>query len=150
MKLSVNIAVRKWNLKENMKLLWKRAVFSCWPSLIDHCFCGFGLCCTVVLTHSLSCMLHTALCKIYVCCARLCIHMTAYCTQLTITAVLQYLDIFGASEWPECYMLFWTTVCKIVRPMLSDCCLSVCPVCLWRGVLWLNGLDGSRCHLAWR
>ena len=27
---------------------------------------------------------------------------------------------------------FWVTVCKAVRPMLSDCCLSVlsCPVCL--------------------
>jgi len=24
---------------------------------------------------------------------------------------------------------FWATVCKTVRPMLSDCCLS-CPVCL--------------------
>jgi len=29
---------------------------------------------------------------------------------------------------------FWATVCKTVRPMLSDRCLScpVCPVCLWR------------------
>ena len=25
---------------------------------------------------------------------------------------------------------FWATVCKTVRPMLSGCCLSVCPVCL--------------------
>jgi len=24
---------------------------------------------------------------------------------------------------------FWATVCKIVRPMLSDRCLYVCPVC---------------------
>jgi len=30
---------------------------------------------------------------------------------------------------------FWATVCKTVRPMLSDCCLSVCNV----GVLWPNG-----------
>jgi len=25
---------------------------------------------------------------------------------------------------------FWATVCKMVRPMLSVHCLSVCPVCL--------------------
>ena len=37
---------------------------------------------------------------------------------------------------------FWATVCKTVRPMLSDRCLSVCPVCLsvcYVGVLWPNG-----------
>jgi len=41
---------------------------------------------------------------------------------------------------------FWATVCKTVRPMLSDRCLS-CPICLsvclsvWVvGVLWPNGL----------
>ena len=35
---------------------------------------------------------------------------------------------------------FWATVCKTVRPMLSNCCLScpVCPVCDI-GVLWPNG-----------
>ena len=35
---------------------------------------------------------------------------------------------------------FWATVCKTVRPMLSDRCLScpVCPVCDV-GVLWPNG-----------
>jgi len=37
---------------------------------------------------------------------------------------------------------FWATLCKTVRPILSDCCLSVCPVC-YVGVLWSNGLDGS-------
>ena len=41
-------------------------------------------------------------------------------------------------------MDFWATVCKTVRPMLSDrclfCvpCLSICPVCDV-GVLWPNG-----------
>ena len=39
---------------------------------------------------------------------------------------------------------FWATVCKSVRPMLSDRCLSVClSVCLSAcdvGVLWPNGL----------
>jgi len=30
---------------------------------------------------------------------------------------------------------FWLTVCKTIRPMLSDHCLSVCDV----GVLWPNG-----------
>jgi len=33
---------------------------------------------------------------------------------------------------------FWATVSKTVRPMLSDRCLSVCPVCDV-GVLWPNG-----------
>ena len=37
---------------------------------------------------------------------------------------------------------FWATVCKTVRHILSDRCLSVCPVCLSVcnvGVLRLNG-----------
>jgi len=33
---------------------------------------------------------------------------------------------------------FWTTVCKMIHPMLSDHCLTVCPVCDV-GVLWPNG-----------
>jgi len=32
-------------------------------------------------------------------------------------------------------LIYWATVCKTVRPMLSYCCLSVCNV----GVLWPNG-----------
>jgi len=32
----------------------------------------------------------------------------------------------------------WATVCKTLRPMLSDHYLSVCPVCDV-GVLWPNG-----------
>jgi len=28
------------------------------------------------------------------------------------------------------FLCFWATVCNMVRPMLSDHCLSVCPVCL--------------------
>jgi len=39
---------------------------------------------------------------------------------------------------------FWATVCKTVRPMLSDQCLSVCPVlsvCDVRA-LWPNGWTG--------
>jgi len=37
-------------------------------------------------------------------------------------------------------LVFWATVCKTVRPMPSDRCLSVlsCPVCNV-GVLWTNG-----------
>jgi len=35
-------------------------------------------------------------------------------------------------------MNFCATVCKTVRPMLSDGCLSLCPVCNV-GVLWPNG-----------
>ena len=39
----------------------------------------------------------------------------------------------------ECYILCysWATVCKTVRPMLSDRCLSCLPVCDV-GVLWPN------------
>ena len=52
---------------------------------------------------------------------------------------------------------FWATVCKTVRPMLSDRCLSVlsCPVLSVCdvGVLWPNGLthqDETWHDLAWR
>ena len=38
--------------------------------------------------------------------------------------------------------VFWATVCKTVRPMLLDRCLSVCPVCDVC-VLWPKWLDGS-------
>ena len=34
---------------------------------------------------------------------------------------------------------FWATVCKTVRPMLSDRCLSVCLSVCDVGVLWPNG-----------
>ena len=41
---------------------------------------------------------------------------------------------------------FWVTVCKTVRPMLSDSCLScpVCLSCLWRWCIVAKRLDGSR------
>ena len=32
--------------------------------------------------------------------------------------------------YPSSIFVFWATVCKTVRPMLSDRCLSVSPVCL--------------------
>ena len=40
------------------------------------------------------------------------------------------------------YSSFWATVCETVRPMVSDRCLSVCPVLSVSnvGVLWPNGL----------
>ena len=47
---------------------------------------------------------------------------------------------------------FWATVCKTVRPMLSDrCpgCLSVLS-CLWRWCTVAKRLDGSRWNLACR
>ena len=43
-------------------------------------------------------------------------------------------------------MLFWATVCKTVRAMLLDRCLSVCPVCDV-GVLWPNGWMDQ--HATW-
>jgi len=41
------------------------------------------------------------------------------------------------------FLRCWATICKTVRPMLSDRCLSVCPVCPVLsvydvGVLWPN------------
>jgi len=57
------------------------------------------------------------------------------------------LDIYSQSRYAPLVVLviccnscfrFWATVCKTVRPMLSDRCLPVCPVCNV-GVLWPNG-----------
>jgi len=45
---------------------------------------------------------------------------------------------------------FWATVCKTVRPILSDRCLSSLSVCLWRRCIVAKRLDGSSCHLVWR
>jgi len=59
------------------------------------------------------------------------------------------------SSLDEEQLPFWATVCKTVRPILSDRCLSVlyvlsCPVCD-AGVLSVTKrLDGSRCHLVRR
>ena len=40
--------------------------------------------------------------------------------------------------------VFWATVCKTVRPILSDRCLSVClSVCLWRWCIVAKRLDGQ-------
>ena len=47
-----------------------------------------------------------------------------------------------------CYS-FWATVCKTVRPVLSDHCLSVCLVCLWCWCIVAKRMDGSRWNLAW-
>jgi len=45
---------------------------------------------------------------------------------------------------------FWATVCERVHPMLSDRCLSVCPVCNI-GVLWPNSwMDQDETWLAGR
>jgi len=41
---------------------------------------------------------------------------------------------------------FGATVCKTVRPMLPDCCLS----CLWRWCIVAKRLHGSRWNLACR
>jgi len=48
---------------------------------------------------------------------------------------------------------FWATVCKTVRPMLSDrcpVCASVCLSCLWRWCTGAKRLDGSRWNFARR
>jgi len=64
---------------------------------------------------------------------------TAHNVAARIFAAL-YVSIMGLTR---CY--FWDTVCKTLRPMLSDrclsvlSCLSVCPVCDV-GVLWPNGM----------
>jgi len=43
-------------------------------------------------------------------------------------------------------LITWATVCKTVRPMLSDRCLS----CLWHWCIVAKRLDGSRWNLAHR
>jgi len=47
--------------------------------------------------------------------------------------------IFSYGSVPATRKLFGATVCKTVRPMLSDRCRSVCLSCNV-GVLWQNGL----------
>jgi len=48
------------------------------------------------------------------------------------------------------YCHFWVTICTVVCPMLSDRCLSVCPVCDI-GLLWPNGwMDQNETWLAGR
>ena len=50
---------------------------------------------------------------------------------------------------PQIFGPFLATVCKTVRPMLSDRRLSVLSSlsCLWRRCIVAKPLDGSRCHL---
>jgi len=45
------------------------------------------------------------------------------------------------AKWVDRRYSFWTAVCKTVRPMLSDRCLSACPVLSVCnvGALWPNG-----------
>jgi len=47
-------------------------------------------------------------------------------------------------------LIFWATVYKTARPMLSVRCLSVLSVCLWRWCIVTKRLDGSRWNLAWK
>ena len=44
------------------------------------------------------------------------------------------------------FLNFWATVCKTVRPVPSDRCLSVCPVCN-AGVLWYSLPNFGPCLL---
>jgi len=49
-----------------------------------------------------------------------------------------------------CLLSFWATVCKTVRPILSDRCLScpISPVYLWRWCIVAKPLHWSRCNMA--
>jgi len=54
------------------------------------------------------------------------------------------LDVYHTSTHGVAIGGFWATVCNTVRPMLSVCCLSVCPVLSCLSVcdvraLWPNG-----------
>ena len=76
----------------------------------------------------------------------------AFAPNYYVFAVFRFLT--GALQQvrlPACriYCCFWATVCRTVRPMLSDHCLS-CLSCLWRWSIVAKPLDGSRCHLVWR
>ena len=55
----------------------------------------------------------------------------------------------GQLEHIDRFSHFWATVCKTVRPMLSDHC-PVCPVRLWHSWTVAKRLDGSRWNLACR
>jgi len=55
-----------------------------------------------------------------------------------------------AKSWHVSISRFSATVCKTVRPMLSDRCLScpalsVCLSCLWRWCIVAKRFDGLRC-----
>ena len=60
-----------------------------------------------------------------------------YVSVLSLRSIFVRTALTSAS-WPS----FWATICKTVRPMLSDCCrgcpVSVCPVCDV-AELWPNG-----------
>ena len=64
---------------------------------------------------------------------------------------LNYYVFMGFVRRPFLGDGFWATVCKTVRPMLSDRCLSVCLTCLsvWNvRALWPNGWTDQ--HETWR
>jgi len=59
-----------------------------------------------------------------------------------------YTDTVSHKMCASYLVTFWATVCKTVRPILSDLCLSVCLSCLWRWCTVAKRLDGSRWNLA--
>jgi len=76
---------------------------------------------------------------------------------ITVSYIFIGLKIESATHADRCYectahllAVYWATVCKTVRPMLSDRCLS-CPSVCDVGVLWPNGwLDQDESWLAGR
>ena len=56
-------------------------------------------------------------------------------------------NIIKLPTWTKSFLRisFWVTVCKMVCPMLLDCCLSCLSL-----TLVAKRLDGSRCHVVWR
>jgi len=66
---------------------------------------------------------------------------TAYTSTLCIIYIMSTLNKLLKLKIKLKYFFvihFWLTVCKMVRPILSVRCLSVCPVCDV-AVLWQNG-----------
>jgi len=63
-------------------------------------------------------------------------HIVAYAVFMYVVHIYIFLSLpYDEQSW---LMYFWATVCKTVRPVLSDLCLSLMSVCDV-GVLWPNG-----------
>jgi len=56
---------------------------------------------------------------------------------ISVLSVTDYVSVSTSQNWSSSVSHFRATVCKTIRPMLSDRC-PVCPVCDV-GLLWPNG-----------
>jgi len=66
-----------------------------------------------------------------------------FCSQTAILGLLWQVSVSQG-------LRVWATVCKTVHSVLSDRCLSVPSLCMWRWCIVAKRLDGSRCHMVRR